>query len=309
MTATRWEMLCRGWALPAATSLVSVWTWLYTAALPEQVRTARREEIGSDLHEQMVQDREAGVSPSQTAIHIIRRMASGAWDDAGWALPHVPFALTGHLVRGSHAIGQARPSPWATASLAVLGLVNWVLAMSDRHHPWFEWLLVNAGVLAITLLLQKERRSWVGRLLLLWVASTVVLTVGVAIPAAQDSRLLQFPLDYELLLEAILLMPLMVLGLLVAARISSAQVFEGNWWWPVLPCLPVIGLALWGSGIAVDGSPESFLEVSVATAVLSVGWTVLAAIFAYGSRVGCHAGLRGSAGCMRLLAGGIARMG
>ena len=185
MTATRWEMLCHGSALPVATSLVSAWTWLYTLALPEQVRTARREEIGSDLHDQMAQDREAGVSPSQTAIHIIRRMASGAWDDAGWALPHVPSALAGHLVRGSHVIGHARPSPWAIASLAVLGLMNWVLAMSDRHHPWFEWLLVNAGVLAITLLLQKERHSWVRHLFLLWGASTVVLTVGVTILATQ----------------------------------------------------------------------------------------------------------------------------
>ena len=65
MTATRWEIFCRGRALPLATSLVSAWTWLYTAALPERVRTARREEIGSDLHEQMAQDREAGVSLSQ----------------------------------------------------------------------------------------------------------------------------------------------------------------------------------------------------------------------------------------------------
>ena len=309
MTATRWEMLCRGSALTVATSLVSAWTWLYTVALPERVRTARREEIGSDLHDQMAQDREAGISPSQTAIHILGRMASGAWDDAGWSLPHVPSALAGHLVRGSHAVGHARPSPWAISSLAVLGLMNWVLAMSDIHHPWFEWLLVNAGVLAIALILQRERHSWVRRLFLLWGASTVILTVSVAISAAQGPRLLQFPLDYELLLEAILLMPLMVVGLLVAARMSSAQDSGGSWWWPVLPCLPVIGIALWGSGIAVDGSPENFLEVSVATAVLSVGWMALAVIFAYGSRVVCHAGLRGTAGCMRLLAGGIARVG
>lgn len=111
------------------------------------------------------------------------------------------------------------------------------------------------------------------------------------------------------MIEVMLLTPLMVLGLLVAARICRAHVFEGNWWWPVLPCLPVIGFALWGSGIAVDGRPENFLEVSVATAVLSVGWTVLAAIFAYGSRVVCHASLRGTAGCMRLLGSGIGQIG
>ena len=88
VTATRWEMLCHGWALPAATSLVFAWTWLYTVALPEQVRTARREEICSDLHDQLAQDREAAVSPARTAIHIFRRMASGVWDDVGWSLPH-----------------------------------------------------------------------------------------------------------------------------------------------------------------------------------------------------------------------------
>ena len=61
----------------------------------------------------------------------------------------------------------------------------------------------------------------------------------------------------------------------------------------IVLCLPIIGAALWGSGVALDGSPESFLEVSVATAVLCVGWALLAAASAYGSRVVCHVGLRG----------------
>ena len=162
VTATRLEMLCHGWALPAATSMVSAWTWLYTAALSEQVRTARREEIRSDLHDQMAQDREQGVSPARTAIHILCRMVMGARDDMGWSLPHIPSALAGHLIRGSDAIGQTRPSPWAISALAVLGLMNWVLAMSDRHHPWFEWLLVNAAVLAIALLLHTAE-AFLGR--------------------------------------------------------------------------------------------------------------------------------------------------
>ena len=256
-----------------------------------------------------MQDREEGASPAGTAIHVLCRMVSGAWDDVRWSLPHIPSTLVGHLVRGSDAIGHRRPSPWAVSTLAVLGLMNWVLAMSDRHHPWFEWFLVNAGVLAITLLLQKQRHPWVRRVFLLWGACTVVLTVGMAVLASQDSRLPYLPVDYKVVLEAVLLTPLMVLGLLVAARICRTHTFEGNWWWLVLPCVSVIGFALWGSGIAVHGSPEDFLEVSVATAVLSVGWAALAATFAYGSKVVCHAGLRGAAGCMRLLADGIGHMG
>lgn len=154
-------------ALPAATSLVSTWTWLYTVALPEQVRTARREEICSDLHDQLAQDREAGVSPARTAIHVIRRMASGAWDDVGWSLPHIPPALAGHLIRGSDAIGHVPPSPWAISSLAVLGLMNWVMAMSDRHP-----LGLNGS---------SSMQGYWQSPCFLWSDSTVILTVGVAI--------------------------------------------------------------------------------------------------------------------------------
>ena len=305
VTATRREMLCHGWALPAATSLVLAWTWLYTTPLPGQVRTSRRWEIRSDLHDQMTQDREQGVSPALTAIHVLRRMVWGAWDDVNWSLPHIPSTLVGHLIRGSDAIGLTQPPPWAISSLAVLGLMNWVLTMSDRQPPWFEWLLVNAGVVGIALLLRAQRHAWARRLFLSLGASTVVLTVALVTLTARDSRLLQLPVDYGLVLETVLLIPLIVLGLVVAARICVTRAFEANRWWPALLCLPIIGAALWGSGVALDGSPESFLEVSVATAVLCVGWALLAAAFAYGSRVVCHVGLRGTARCMRLLATGI----
>ena len=305
MTATRRDMLSHGWALRAATSLVLAWTWLYTAPLPREVLTARRWEVRSDLHDQMTHDREGGVSPARTAIDIFCRMVAGAWDDVNWSLPHIPSTVVGHLTRGGDALGHTQPSPWVTASLAVLGLMNWVLAVSDRQPPWFEWLLVNAGVLAITLLLRAQKHSWARRLFLLLGASTVVVTVAMVTLTARDSRLLRLPVDYGLMLEAVLLIPLIVLGLVVAARICMTRAFEGNLWWPVLLCLPIIGAALWGSGVALDGSPESFLEVSAATAVLCVGWALLAASFAYGSRVVCHVGLGGTARCMRLLATGI----
>jgi hypothetical protein len=58
--ATGKETLRRGWALPAARRLVLGWTWLYTAALTEQARTARREEIRSDMHDHIEQDRGKG---------------------------------------------------------------------------------------------------------------------------------------------------------------------------------------------------------------------------------------------------------
>ena len=91
------ETLCRGWAGAATGLLALSWTWMYTAALPEQVRRARREEIRSDLHDQMVQYRMEGGSLAGTAIDVLRRMSSGAWDDVWWSLPQIPSILAGHL--------------------------------------------------------------------------------------------------------------------------------------------------------------------------------------------------------------------
>ena len=301
MRPTRMEMSGRGRALAAARSLVLSWTWLYTAALPEQFRTARREEIRSDLHDHIEQDREEGVVQAWTAVGLLRRMASGAWDDVCWALPQVTSALAVNLVRGGEAIGQMRTPPWAISYVAVAALVNVCLALSDWNRLWPTWPLVNAVVLAATLLLQKQRQPWT-RDILLWGGSfTFALALGIGILAEWGSGP-PWPLPYSLILEAVVMVPLVILALLVASRVSGVYGFEGNRWRLVLLCVPVIGVALWGSGAALDGSPENLIEVSAASALLSVVWGFMAASFAWGSRVAAQTLLGGTAGCIRLLA-------
>ena len=258
-------------------SLVMGWAFLYTTPLPRRIRTARRWEIRADLHDQMTQERDEGISPTRTSMHVVSRVVCGAWDDVSWALPQLPATMIGHLTSASNALGHVGPSPWAISSLAVLGLMSWALAMSDRHHPWFQWLLVNAGVLAIALLLQRGKTSSVRRVFLLWGAFSFVLAVVTAASASPGSLLPQVHVDYKLVLEAVLMPALVILGLLVAVRVCGISVLDGNPWWSVLLCVPVIASVLWGYGIAVDGSAESLQEVSVATAVLFVGWVALAA--------------------------------
>lgn len=228
-------------------------------------------------------------------------MASGAWDDVSWALPQIPSALAVHLVRGDDAIGQLRPSPWVISYLAVAALINVFLALSDWHHLWPAWLIANAVVLVATLLLQRQRQLWARGVLLLGCSFTILLGVGVGISAAWNPVSVTF--QHSLMLEAVLMVPLVILGLLVACRINGASVFKGSWW-PLLLCISCIGFGLWGSGIAVDGSPESLLEVSAVTAVLCAAWEALAVGFAHGSRVGSYALLGGASITMRLLSKG-----
>ena len=307
MTATAMETVWRVWALPAARSLVLGWTWLYTTALPEQVRTARRDEIRSDMHDQIAQDRREGTGEAGTAIDLLHRMASGAWDDLSWALPQIPSAMDGHLVRGSDAIGRMRPSPWVISYLGIAVLINVWLALSDWRHLWPAWPLANAGVLACTLLLQRQPQLWVRGILLFGVSFTILLALVMGISATWNSEPLPWPFHHSLMLEAVLMVPLIILGLLVATKICGAHVFDGSRWWTLLLCIAVIGFVLWGSGIAVDGTPENLLEVSVATAVLSIGWAVLAVGFAHGSKVGSYALLGGASITMRLLSKAVSQ--
>ena len=301
MRATGIEILCLGWALPAARTLVLSWTWLYTAALPEQVREDRRAEIRSDLHDQIDQDRGESIGQAETGIDLLRRMASGAWDDVSWALPQIPSVLSLHLVRGSDLIGQMRPSPWAISYLAVAALINVCLALSDWSRLWPAWPLANAGVLATTLLLQRQRQPWARGILLLGGSFTILLVVVMGISAAWSSGSLPWPFHHSPMFDAVLMLPLIILGLLMATRTCGAPVSDRSRWWLLLLCVGVIGVGLWGSGIAVDGKSENLLEVSAATAVLCVGWAVLAVGFAHGSRVGSHVLLGGTSVTMRLL--------
>ena len=45
--------LVQAFALPAARSIVTAWTWLYTLAAPEEERKSHRAVVCSDLHEQI----------------------------------------------------------------------------------------------------------------------------------------------------------------------------------------------------------------------------------------------------------------
>ena len=218
-----------------------------------------------------------------------------------WALPQIPSALASHLVPGDDALGQLRPSPWIISYLAVATLINTSLALSDWSRIWPAWPVANAVVLAATLLLQWQRQLWVRGILLLGGLFTILLGLGVGISAAWNPGSVTF--QHSLMLEAVLTVPLVILGLLVACRISGASAFNGSWW-PLLLCVPCIGFGLWGSGVEADGSPESLLEVSAATGVLCTAWAALAVGFAHGSKVGSYVLLGGASFTMRLLSKG-----
>jgi uncharacterized protein (TIGR03435 family) len=88
-----------------AKACVRAWVWLYTQGLPHSERTARRDELESDLWE--FETDMAGTGGFRCALHLILRFFLGIPDDLGWRIEQVsvapPFtqrsvALTGRVV-------------------------------------------------------------------------------------------------------------------------------------------------------------------------------------------------------------------
>ena len=68
-------------AVRLAAAIVRAWTRVYTSGLPAELREARREEIESDLWEDVHdQERSSGL----LAVQMIARMLIGMPDDVGW---------------------------------------------------------------------------------------------------------------------------------------------------------------------------------------------------------------------------------
>lgn len=99
------------WLQVASARVVAGWTRLYTAGLPAPVRDRRREEIGSDVHEQLDEARSRRQRPAVTAAVLLSRLVRGAVHDLSWR----------HEVGrpASLARWQARRKWWVTGAVLI----------------------------------------------------------------------------------------------------------------------------------------------------------------------------------------------
>ncbi len=296
-------------ALPVSRSLTLVWTWTYTAAVPEHLRAARRAEMRSDLYEQINQMRQEGNRSNIIAFHILGRMIWGLWDDMRWSAPYLPSTLAERLSRGSDTVGRVRPSPSMLASLTMFGIMNVSLHMADRTVPWFEWVYLNTMIPVVALLLKNQQHRWVRRLFQLWISLFIVLAVTLILWVILEYRLYQMPHFYEFLLLTILAALPMIVALGVATKTVRTYVFRDKWW-PVAVTWVVIGGAYVAAWATVGGNLAISFGITVLTALIPMLVLILGLVvaFAFGVKVVCYAGIRGAAGCMRLTATGIRRL-
>ena len=295
-------------ALCVARCLVFGWTWLYTMAVPAGQRAARRAEVLSDMHDQVVLERERDIAPVKTAFHVVARMFSGSLDDVAWSVPFLPTSLAEYLARASDATDQIRVHPLVIPSLATLGTMNLWLTVSGLEHRWFDWALANGGVLLVALFLLDRQRVWARVLSRSWGAFVVALAVGTVVCLVAGLGSDRMPEGYQLLLEATLTASLIMVGILAAARICGVHIFWAEWW-PVWLAWSAIALASWSTTVSAGGGLDGIWRLSATMILVCIGWMALAAAFAFASKAVCDAGLTVSAQSMRWLAVGFRRTG
>ncbi len=116
-----------GASMNVAKACVRVWTWLYTQGLPADERSARRDEIESDLWE--FQCDVAGENSLVSTFHLLLRLLIGMPDDLGWRMEQA--SVIGTLTqRGVVLSGRA-----AGAALFICAV--WVIDLdsSRRRQP------------------------------------------------------------------------------------------------------------------------------------------------------------------------------
>ena len=295
-------------ALRLVRSLVSLWILMYTMAVPEELRTSKREEMRSELHDHESDMRQEGYRPSAIALDILYRMIRGLWNDVAWSVSHLPSTLSNRLSRGSDAVSRARPSTFVIALLATFGLMNLGLYATEPATSWFMWAGVNVLIPVVVWAALNQERRWVRRIIQLWMLLAVISVVSLMLWVVLDTRLYQKPTFYPTMLQAILAMALMSAAIGVASTPVRNHLFKGRWR-PVLVTWVVLGGACLAAGVIVGENLAGFVGMLLVLAVMYVlALCLVVTVFGLGAMAVCFVAVKGTAGCMRLAAVGIRRL-
>ena len=293
-------ILLHAFALPAARSIVTGWTWLYTLAAPEEERQSHRAVVCSALHEQIEHYRREGLGPVAIAIHVFLPMLWGIPGDIAWAAPYLPATLARNLMGASEAISRPDTLKLLAPWLAILTVWNWAFVTSG--DGWPIGLALNGGMIIGMGLIWKQHLSWVPRIINLCFGVGATMMIGFLVLIVVQYRLYEIPVFYPGLLAVLSV----GLAMLVTDKTVRGRVFKGRWR-PVAMCWVVIAATSVVTASLFEGGLVTLLAVwAYATLVVLAFAMLFAMIFI--AALGWYGGLRASATGMRLMAVGIQRL-
>ena len=295
-------LIFRAYALKIVCSLVRAWTRLYTSVAPEEERWNRREEMESDLYEHIRYLRAGGYRPPEIAIQVLFRMLCGVMDDVAWSAPCLPGAMAERLERWGEALGRFRTPPSVITYLALFGLLNGSLFLSDGDRSWMHLLGLNTSACGAIFVMHHRQRPWARRIFIWYLGIATVLLLGVLAWVVVHHRVYEVPGFYPLMLQfAVAFLPL-ILAMLVGSEGCRARFFKGRWW-PVFVSWALIAAISIGTAMHLGLSTSTAVWTWMALA--SLAFVIGCGVFMGCAAAVCHGGLKGGAGLLRLMAAGV----
>ena len=292
--------LLQAFALPAARSIVTGWTWLYTLAAPEEERKSHRAEVCSDLHEQIETSRKERLGSVAIAIRVFLRMLFGVPGAVAWAAPYLPATLARNLMGASEAISRLATLKLLALGLAIFSVMNGLYVMSD--DGWPIGLALNGGMVVGMGFLWKQHLSWVRRIVYFWNGLAASMIIGFLVLTVVQYRLYQIPTFSPLMLAVLSV----GLAMVVTDKSVRGRVFKGQWR-AVFICWVVIATTSLVAASLIEGGLVILLAVWACAALIVLVYAMLFAMI-FIAALGWYGGLRASAAGMRLMAVGIRRL-
>ena len=234
LVETIWSVILlqslRAFLLPLAKRVDQIWSWLYTAAAPKDVRDDQRAEMYSDLYGLIDDHRRQGYGPESISFHLLLRILRGMKDDVAWAWPHSRGTLAVRLEQGSEYLrNMGRPGE-KFASISTLGMFNGLFLYGNQGMAFSEWIIANVGMISFVVLHLNYKRSWARRILHFWIALAALGVLIVSTYVVIDHRLYELPAFNQIMMAGSLaFLPLTVLMILTGSTIRT-RVFRNRLW-------------------------------------------------------------------------------
>ena len=288
--------------LPIARHAFLTWVWLITAVMPQEECEGRREEALSWIFEEIEFYQGEGYPPSETAIRILEDWVKGVPRDIESCAPFLPKVIADRVAGWGDNLRHYRVPATMVAGVAALGFMNYGFFTSPNEAVG-PWVFVNVLVLAMTALQWKIKHPIARRILYSWMGVAMVGSMVVLAWLTMNYRL------YEVMTFKVLMLAMAALSpaIIVVDKSWRSRLFKGRWWLIAI-CWAALFAGALGTSWLTMHDVKPLIEMWATIALLLLALIVVFGTIALASFVLCWAGIRGSAGGLRLVAAGIRRL-
>jgi hypothetical protein len=295
-------LIVRAYALSIVLRIVAIRNWLYRAFTSEEGK-AHSEEMLANLSDEMASYRLKRDPDDVIAARILAHLVIGLPGDlASWA-PAIFIRLAGKIAGWSDILRHYRISNAMIAGVATLALINYSFFSSQSNQTIGTWLFINSIVIAMTVLISKQKHPLARRIFNIWIGVAIAAGMAIMVWLTINYRLYEIMTFKVLMFAMVAVLP----AVIVVDKSWRKRLFKGKWWLIVICWAPIVVGACVGS-LLIAHDVKPLLEIWAVMALLAAGLSIVCGATTFAAYILCWLGIRGSAGGLQLVASGIRRL-